>query len=262
MTREQKSSALNVLNRISFLDSFSEGVVNVSEIVSGAKRPCIISFINTHGFNLCLSDQDFYSSLLESDLILRDGKGMEILCYSADINPRKNFCGTDFIPFLLENFTGKGLALLGTTEPFLSNAVNSLKSKGHHVVLSVSGFLDFQEYVSLLIKARPEIILLGMGMPKQEKLAALLKTTLDFPCIIINGGAIIDHLGEKVSRAPAWMRAKGMEWVYRLATEPRRLYRRYLVGNLLFLGRVHSMTGTIRWKGKRLTNGVSERLIQ
>jgi exopolysaccharide biosynthesis WecB/TagA/CpsF family protein len=57
------------------------------------------------------------------------------------------------------------------------------------------------------------------------------------PCVIVCGGAIIDFLGGKVSRAPLWLRRMGMEWAYRLAVEPMRLFRRYVIGNPLFLSR-------------------------
>jgi exopolysaccharide biosynthesis WecB/TagA/CpsF family protein len=92
-----------------------------------------------------------------------------------------------------------------------------------------------EKYVDFAIRHRPSLIVLGMGMPKQEQVAIQLRSALDFPCLIICGGAIIDFLGGKVTRAPALLRRTGMEWVYRLAMEPRRLFYRYVVGNPLFL---------------------------
>jgi N-acetylglucosaminyldiphosphoundecaprenol N-acetyl-beta-D-mannosaminyltransferase len=76
-----------------------------------------------------------------------------------------------------------------------------------------------------------------MGMPRQEEVAAGLREVLSHPCLIVCGGAIIDFLGGKTPRAPLWMRKTGMEWVYRLALEPRRLFQRYVIGNPLFLTR-------------------------
>jgi exopolysaccharide biosynthesis WecB/TagA/CpsF family protein len=64
-----------------------------------------------------------------------------------------------------------------------------------------------------------------------------LRAQLDYPCLIVCGGAIIDFLGGKIARAPVWMRRLGLEWVYRLVQEPGRLFRRYVLGNPLFLAR-------------------------
>lgn len=73
-----------------------------------------------------------------------------------------------------------------------------------------------------------------MGMPKQEAVAAKL-AAIGGPCLIVCGGAILDFLGGKVSRAPEWLRRLGGEWLYRLLREPKRLFMRYVVGNPLFL---------------------------
>lgn len=68
-----------------------------------------------------------------------------------------------------------------------------------------------------------------------------LRAALGGPCLIVCGGAILDFLGGKVTRAPRWMRRAGLEWAYRLAREPRRLWQRYLRGNPLFLRRAFAM---------------------
>ena len=57
------------------------------------------------------------------------------------------------------------------------------------------------------------------------------------PCLIVCGGAIIDLMGGKTSRATGWMRGTGLEWIYRLALEPKRLFHRYVIGNPVFLAR-------------------------
>jgi exopolysaccharide biosynthesis WecB/TagA/CpsF family protein len=74
-------------------------------------------------------------------------------------------------------------------------------------------------------------------MPKQEQVAAQLRKQLSNGCLIVCGGAIIDFLGGKVTRAPLWVRNWGIEWMYRLAVEPKRLFKRYVIGNPKFLVR-------------------------
>jgi N-acetylglucosaminyldiphosphoundecaprenol N-acetyl-beta-D-mannosaminyltransferase len=107
----------------------------------------------------------------------------------------------------------------------------------HSTVIRANGFLDAQAYAQLAAEHRPALVVLGMGMPRQEAVAAQLRGVLDYPCLIVCGGAIIDFLGGKTPRAPLWMRKAGVEWVYRLALEPRRLFQRYVIGNPLFLTR-------------------------
>jgi len=79
-------------------------------------------------------------------------------------------------------------------------------------------------------------ILLAMGMPRQEEVAVELKRALDHRVLIINGGAIVDFLAGRFARAPTLVQRLGFEWAFRLAQEPRRLFRRYLVTNSRFLG--------------------------
>ncbi len=74
-------------------------------------------------------------------------------------------------------------------------------------------------------------------MPKQEKLAIYLKNNLNYSCVIINGGAIIDFWGKKIKRAPLWIRNFKIEWIYRLILEPKRLGHRYIIGNFVFMKR-------------------------
>ncbi|WP_461127050.1 WecB/TagA/CpsF family glycosyltransferase [Spirosoma aerophilum] len=201
----------------------------------------VISYINAHAFNLCFTNNDFAEALLKSDYLLRDGTGIEMLCKAIDRNPGINMCGTDTIPQLLTLAKGKRIALIGTQEPYLQQAKDMLKQKGHNVVLTAHGFLDIPDYLPLVQQARADVVILGMGMPKQERLSIFLKERLNNPCVIVNGGAIIDYWGEKVKRAPAWVRQMGMEWVFRLILEPRRLFKRYVIGNVLFLRRVQEL---------------------
>ena len=77
-------------------------------------------------------------------------------------------------------------------------------------------------------------------------MAAALRTVISHPCLIVCGGAIIDFLGGKTPRAPLWMRQVGLEWVFRLALEPRRLFHRYVIGNPLFLMRALRLASASR----------------
>ncbi|MCK0090482.1 WecB/TagA/CpsF family glycosyltransferase [Rhodococcus sp. F64268] len=82
-------------------------------------------------------------------------------------------------------------------------------------------------------RANPDIVWVALGTPKQDQIAALLAHRIDIPCIGV--GAAFDFLAGTVKQAPGWIRGTGFEWVYRLAREPKRLWRRYLIGNPKFL---------------------------
>lgn len=92
-----------------------------------------------------------------------------------------------------------------------------------------------------------QVVLIGLGFPKQEKLIRELRTTCPDTWFLGIGNALSFVAGR--SRAPAWMRATGLEWAHRLAQEPRRLARRYLVDGLPFAARLMIRSA---WSGRRL----------
>jgi N-acetylglucosaminyldiphosphoundecaprenol N-acetyl-beta-D-mannosaminyltransferase len=199
----------------------------------------VLAFVNAHAMNSAASSPDFFDAVMAADLVLRDGAGMAILMRLLHQLPGLNLNGTDLIPKILQRYAGKRIALFGTQEPYLEAARSAVATRlapGSNCI-SANGFLDAAAYVQLASEHRPNVIVLGMGMPRQEEMAAVLRSALGYPCLIICGGAIIDFLGGKTSRAPAWMRAFGLEWAYRLALEPKRLFRRYVLGNPLFIAR-------------------------
>jgi exopolysaccharide biosynthesis WecB/TagA/CpsF family protein len=209
-----------------------------------SKSTQIISFLNAHGFNLCCREEEFADAILQSDIILRDGIGMQLLFKALKADAGVNMNGTDAIPQLLDHAKGETLGVLGTREPYLSEATESLKRRGHDVIVCENGFKDKKSYLEIIECYKPRIVLLGMGMPKQELVASYLKANTTYNPILINGGAIIDFIGNKVKRAPWWLRAIHAEWVFRLLNEPKRLFKRYTIGNLAFLIRIRAVRET------------------
>jgi exopolysaccharide biosynthesis WecB/TagA/CpsF family protein len=226
---------LKVLNKVSLLNSFDEAYALIREECAKKQSPVVVSYINAHGYNLCNTDPDFYKAMSSSDFIFRDGKGVEILFKSIGKEPGVNFCGTDSIPFFIQRWPGKRIALIGTEDPYLQRAADKLQAAGFEIVLTRNGFLPLDAYMPVIQESKPDLIILGMGMPKQEQLSYLISQSVDYGCLVINGGAVIDYLGGKVKRAPRWMRQMGMEWVFRFMLEPKRMFKRYVVGNVIFL---------------------------
>jgi exopolysaccharide biosynthesis WecB/TagA/CpsF family protein len=193
-------------------------------------RPYIVSFVNAHAANLAWRTPSVTENLLRSDLLLRDGIGVELGLKAFGRPQGLNMNGTDLIPQIARAYSGRRVALFGTSSPWLERAQEKLESEGLVVVASHDGFSPLETYLDLATQSAPELVILAMGMPKQEDLAVRLRDRLSHPVLIVNGGAVLDFLGGKVTRAPKLMRNTGTEWAYRLVLEPRRLARRYLLG--------------------------------
>ena len=104
-----------------------------------------------------------------------------------------------------------------------------------------SGYFNKEEESEIINEInikKVELLIIGMGVPKQELWIQNHSDKLKTVKITIAGGAIIDFIGNKFPRASLWIRSIGMEWFYRFLKEPKRLYKRYLIGNVNFLVKV------------------------
>jgi N-acetylglucosaminyldiphosphoundecaprenol N-acetyl-beta-D-mannosaminyltransferase len=223
----------SVLQAIRIVPSPLDEAALLAELAT-ASESRVLGFVNAHAMNSIVADPGFFAALRGADVLLRDGSGM-----ARDAGMNMN--GTDFIPKILATFGSRRVALWGTRQPYLDAAAARCRQDlGADVVSLEDGFQDIAHYERAAKASDPELIVLGMGMPKQEEVAAALRATASRPVLIVCGGAIIDFLGGRVCRAPLWVRKLGVEWVYRLLKEPRRLFSRYVVGNPLFLLRTES----------------------
>ena len=216
--------------------------------LSHPRAPFVLAFANAHAMNSIAVSVPFFDAMRSADMVLRDGSGMATLYKMLKMPPGFNLNGTDLIPQLVRLFNGRSIALFGTQTPYLQRGLRVVAQQfapGSSYV-SAHGFLDISAYTDLAAIHQPALIVLGMGMPRQEEVAAALRSALTFPCLIVCGGAIIDFLAGKTPRAPLWMRKTGLEWVFRLAMEPRRLFQRYVIGNPLFLTRALRLASSSR----------------
>jgi len=129
---------------------------------------------------------------------------------------------------------------LGTKEVIIERAVARLQDLYSH--LSVAGyhhgfFDDDEAVVSIINHSYADILIIGMGMPLQERWILENHQQLDVQ-VILNAGSCFDFVAGSKRRCPRWMADHGMEWVFRLFQEPRRLWKRYLIGIPLFVFRV------------------------
>lgn len=234
---DRLNAVLCVFRRIKEVKKTSEVDAIIKEILQD-RESNVVTFINAHAVNLIHDNDDFLADVLSANYLFRDGIGVQIAGKMIGIPFGINMNGTDFIPLFLKYCHNKKIAFYGTAEPFISKAAKWAENNGLTIVNYLDGFQDEMIYVNSAVMEKPDVIVLGMGMPKQESVSIKLRNALPLNTVIINGGAIFDFLSERYPRAPTWMRRIGGEWIYRLIKEPRRLWRRYLVGNLLFLYRI------------------------
>jgi alpha-1,3-mannosyltransferase len=217
--------------------------------------PTRVAFLNANLSLLAVQRADLREAL-KAFVVFNDGLGVDIAnrvlngCgFPANLN------GTDLVPHLLGRI-GYPLRifLFGAKPEALQKAVRAIRHRWpqHIVVGQAHGHHDASREAlipDMIRKARPDIVLVAMGNPIQELWIAQ-HVPRCAPCCL-GVGALFDFLAGDVKRAPRWIRAMRCEWVFRLALEPRRLWRRYLVGNAKFIAylaaaRVAQRTGPSR----------------
>lgn len=222
---------------------FIEWVCNLAATSELASPPRVITYLNAWCSNVASRDREYLHLLQQADGVYADGQAIVWASrfLNAPVPERVN--AADFIVEFFSECARRGLSiyLLGS-EPGVAAAaaaefkrqVPNLKIVGTH-----HGYVreHQQQILSDIDCARPDILLVGMGVPLQEKWVwenrAALKTRVVW-CI----GAMFEYHSRTRARAPVWVRKAGLEWAFRLVLEPRRLWRRYILGNTEFILRV------------------------
>ncbi|WP_293728568.1 WecB/TagA/CpsF family glycosyltransferase [uncultured Phascolarctobacterium sp.] len=183
--------------------------------------------------------QDVYAN---AALILTDGKPLLWIAKWYGTPIKEKISGSDLFPFLCEMAAQKGYKMffLGAEEGVAARAASKLmeKYKGLQVVDTYSPPLGFEnnsaemEKIKVMIKkAKPHILIIGLGCPKQEKFMYYHCKELRVP-ISLGLGASLDFEAGNVKRAPKWMSDHGLEWLFRITQDPKRMLKRYLVDDL------------------------------
>jgi N-acetylglucosaminyldiphosphoundecaprenol N-acetyl-beta-D-mannosaminyltransferase len=196
-----------------------------------------IATANVDFLTKSIRDEELHEILCRCDLVLPDGMPLVWASRWMGTALKERVPGADLVPELVALSAARGyrLFLLGAEEESSARAAAWMEKNypGVRIVGRHSpkfGALDEMDHEDILRRievARPDILLVAFGNPKQEKWIAMHRQRLNVP-ICIGIGASLDFLSGKVSRAPEWMQASGMEWVYRLFQEPTRLAKRYL----------------------------------
>ncbi|NBC81818.1 MAG: WecB/TagA/CpsF family glycosyltransferase [Bacteroidetes bacterium] len=207
--------------------------------------PHTIYFINAHCYNVSMRNHAYYNALSNANLILNDGIGIKIASYFSKLKLKENMNGTDYIPKLLwqAGQLHKKVFLLGAKDNIPQIARKNIESRfpGIEIVGSRSGYFTKEEsesVVATINNSKAELLVVAMGVPRQEIWLNENISKFTNVKIAVAGGAILDFLAERVKRAPIWMQKAGIEWFFRLKQEPRRLFKRYVIGNGVFLASV------------------------
>ena len=223
--------------------TMSETVQALADLAEGVDASQV-SFVNADCVNIAFRDAGYRSILRRSRLVLADGIGVKLAGKLLNQNIRENVNGTDLLPFLLAELDKRklGVYFLGG-KPGIAEACASWAS-GTFPGLRVSGaqhgyFTDSEEeqVIDAIRRSGAQVLFTAFGAPRQEKWIDAHKHELGVR-VQMGVGGLLDFYSGRLPRAPVWMRELGMEWLFRFWQEPRRMWRRYLTGNLVFLGRV------------------------
>jgi N-acetylglucosaminyldiphosphoundecaprenol N-acetyl-beta-D-mannosaminyltransferase len=223
------------------------------------KETQVIFAANTEAIVLMSFNQEFQKAYHEAVFVLADG--MPLVWFSRLIGEAlpERVTGSDLLPELCRMAEKKSLKVffLGGTEDVTPKAIDNLLKR--FPSLNVVGFatpwidLSYNEEIhsdlfETINQSGADIVFIGFGAPKQEVWIARNRNRLKTGIILTVGGTF-DFLAGKTVRAPLWMQKSGLEWFWRLLHEPKRLWRRYLIGNTRFCQLAFK-----EWKKRRFPN--------
>ena len=200
-------------------------------------------FVNAHCINTAATDEEYRHSLERSDYLLPDGSGLALAAALKGEKFAANLNGTDLFKPLCETAARKGLSIyfLGSAKGVAAAA--AAKARRAFPDLQIAGtdhgFFkpeDTGRVIERINQSGADILLVAMGVPMQENWITEHRGKLN-PCLTMGVGAQFDFHAGRISRAPRLFRKAGCEWVWRLVLEPRRMAKRYIVGNPLFVVR-------------------------
>lgn len=218
---------------------------SVEDFVASSSRSRVI-YANVHVLNVAYHDSELRRILNQASLVYCDGAGIKLGARILGKHLPERMTGADWIHDLCQTCqkTGMTLYLLGGEPGVAMEAARVLTTRypSLNIVGTHHGYYDHDgpendAVIAEINALHPDILLVGFGTPLQEKWIDRHFERLQVP-VVWAVGALVDFVTGKKPRAPRWMLDHGLEWLYRLCTEPRRLWKRYIVGNPLFIWRV------------------------
>ena len=219
----------------------------IGRLVRGGERGLVLN-VNVHCLNLCYEDPVLRDFLNRAEVVFCDGAGVMVAARILGGRIPERITYADWAWQLAAFAAARGFSLyfLGARPGVAKEAARRLEERhpalriagAHHGYFDHSaGSPENEAVVGEINAASPDILLVGLGMPLQEYWLMENQHRLDVG-VALTGGAVFDYVSGRLRRGPRLLTQSGFEWLARLLVEPRRLWRRYLVGNLLFLLRV------------------------
>jgi N-acetylglucosaminyldiphosphoundecaprenol N-acetyl-beta-D-mannosaminyltransferase len=225
------------------------GLIDAIDRLADRRSPAMVNNVNVHACNLAYEQAEFHDVLNSSEIVFCDGFGVKLAGWLTRQKLGERMTPPDWIDdlFQLCQHRGYRVFFLGDEERVVKLFVDEVRGRSPNLQIAGyhHGFFDLagrenQVVMEKIAAADADIILTGMGMPRQELWARDAMLELDKGLFIATGALFRWYTGFE-KRAPRWMTDHGLEWLARLVTQPRRLFRRYVIGLPLFYGRV------IRW---------------
>lgn len=217
----------------------------------------LINTVNAHSYNTAQKDALFAEALTKGDVLIPDGVSVVKACrwIGAKSQPRERVAGWDLFAFEMARLEKqsaesigragekKRVMFMGSSEQVLALIQSRCAEVYPHLDVKTYSppykpeFSDEDNaaIIKAINDADPDLLWIGMTAPKQEKWTYSHWNQLDIHCHVGTIGAVFDFFAGTVRRAPLWWQRHGLEWLYRLMKEPRRMWRRYIIGNFLFL---------------------------
>jgi N-acetylglucosaminyldiphosphoundecaprenol N-acetyl-beta-D-mannosaminyltransferase len=232
-------SSVDVLGvQIAPLD-LPQAVATVDAWIDGAER-AYACLVNVHVMETARQSTELAVALHGSGLNLPDGAPVAWLASRVAAHRVARVTGSDLFAAVCSGKPRRHF-FLGSTSETLERLRQVVETS--YPQAEICGALappfrrlspsEWQEQIEVVNAARPDIVWVGLGAPRQEIWMHAHRDRLSAP-VLIGVGAVFDFASGQKQRAPRWMRHGGLEWLHRLATEPRRLWRRYLLTNTTF----------------------------
>ena len=222
-------------------------VVDRKALASISNGKILINTVNAHSFNTAQKDDLFADALRNGDYLIPDGVSIVKACkwLKAKSQPKERIAGWDLFVLEMDKLNRKGgkCFFMGSSP----NVLELIKKRAatDYPNITVETYSppykpefskeDNEAIIHAINQACPDLLWIGMTAPKQEKWAFEHWNELDIHCHCGTIGAVFDFFAGTIKRAPQWWQRHSLEWLYRLMKEPKRMWRRYVLGNILFL---------------------------
>ena len=231
-------------------------VKSKQELAAIADGKVLINTINAHSFNTAQKDGRFAEALSKGDYLIPDCASIVKACHwlKTTSQPEERIAGWDLFTFEMQRlerrsrqrlpadnrlrvmFMGSSEKVLGLIRKRAAVDFPNLEVVTYSPPYKPSFSEDDDKaIIEAINKANPDLLWIGMTAPKQEKWTYAHWGELDIHCNVGTIGAVFDFYAGTAQRAPRWWQEHSLEWLYRLMKEPKRMWRRYIIGNPLFV---------------------------